>query len=366
MATSWDEDRVAGDLVEQLAALLPGWNVTASVTRADDQSDAMVELQAPDHVRTRVLVDVRTSFAPRDTDRLADRLRYLRRVGGTPAPVMVAAPWLSPRTRERLEALDVNWWDPTGNLRLVLARPSAVLRTTGSLADPLPRARTEPSLRGAAAGRVIRAVVDTTPPLTTSEVAQLADVSIPWASRVLVALEREALVTRERGRVREIDWPALLRVRAASYDLLSTNSVAAYVAPRGPEQAFGLLADGRAAYRAVTGSFAARLLAPVAASTQLAVYADDALATAAALDLLPTSTGADVLLLRARDRGVLTGAGPAGPGAEGVTVVAPSQLVLDCLTGPGRLPAEGEAVLAWMAAEPERWRRPSPSVHRSS
>ena len=29
--------------------------------------------------------------------------------------------------------------------------------------------------------------------------------------------------------------------------------------------------------------------------------------------------------------------------------VAPSQAVVDCLTGTGRMPAEGEAVLEWMA-----------------
>jgi hypothetical protein len=34
--------------------------------------------------------------------------------------------------------------------------------------------------------------------------------------------------------------------------------------------------------------------------------------------------------------------------------------VLDCLSGPGRMPAEGEAVLGWMGEHEGTWRRPSP------
>jgi hypothetical protein len=40
---------------------------------------------------------------------------------------------------------------------------------------------------------------------------------------------------------------------------------------------------------------------------------------------------------------------------NGIRHVALSQLVLDCLSGPGRLPAEGEAVLAHMAESEALW-----------
>ena len=35
---------------------------------------------------------------------------------------------------------------------------------------------------------------------------------------------------------------------------------------------------------------------------------------------------------------------------DGLTYAAPSQIVIDCLSGPGRMPAEGEAVLEWMSS----------------
>lgn len=45
---------------------------------------------------------------------------------------------------------------------------------------------------------------------------------------------------------------------------------------------------------------------------------------------------------------------------DDVPIVGLSQLVLDCLSGPGRLPAEGEALLEWMTNHEDEWRGPSP------
>jgi hypothetical protein len=41
---------------------------------------------------------------------------------------------------------------------------------------------------------------------------------------------------------------------------------------------------------------------------------------------------------------------------SGVFYVAPSQAAVDCLTGAGRMPAEGEALIAWMVENESRWR----------
>ena len=37
-----------------------------------------------------------------------------------------------------------------------------------------------------------------------------------------------------------------------------------------------------------------------------------------------------------------------GQDADGVRSVSIAQAAIDCLTGPGRMPAEGEALLVWM------------------
>ena len=42
---------------------------------------------------------------------------------------------------------------------------------------------------------------------------------------------------------------------------------------------------------------------------------------------------------------------------EGVWYATPSQVAVDLLTSPGRSPQEGEALITWMEANEERWRR---------
>lgn len=75
-------------------------------------------------------------------------------------------------------------------------------------------------------------------------------------------------------------------------------------------------------------------------------------ATVEALDLLPADEGANVVLMQPFDPVVWERTTI----DRGVAYVAPTQIVADCLTGIGRMPAEGEAVLAWMTEDESRWR----------
>lgn len=95
--------------------------------------------------------------------------------------------------------------------------------------------------------------------------------------------------------------------------------------------------------------------APVAAPALLVVYCEDAQATAAELDLLPVQEGANVVLLRAFD----PVAWERSRIVDDVACCAPSQVAVDCLTGNGRMPAEGQELLRWMAQDESRWRAPS-------
>jgi hypothetical protein len=40
----------------------------------------------------------------------------------------------------------------------------------------------------------------------------------------------------------------------------------------------------------------------------------------------------------------------------GSVFAALSQVAVDCLTGPDRMPSEGEALIEWMAANEQAWR----------
>jgi len=42
---------------------------------------------------------------------------------------------------------------------------------------------------------------------------------------------------------------------------------------------------------------------------------------------------------------------------DGMRYAAPSQVVVDLLTGPGRSPSEGQALLEWMEGDEDAWRR---------
>lgn len=42
--------------------------------------------------------------------------------------------------------------------------------------------------------------------------------------------------------------------------------------------------------------------------------------------------------------------------ADGSPYVSVAKLAVDCLTGPGRMPSEGDALLEWMRSNPKRWR----------
>lgn len=73
------------------------------------------------------------------------------------------------------------------------------------------------------------------------------------------------------------------------------------------------------------------------------------------IGLLPADLGVNVVLLAPFDRIVWERTNE----ADGIRYVAPSQVAVDCLTGTGRMPAEGDAVLSWMLKNEFRWRVPT-------
>jgi hypothetical protein len=83
------------------------------------------------------------------------------------------------------------------------------------------------------------------------------------------------------------------------------------------------------------------------------IYADSPAMLADRLGLRPVETGANVLLIRPSDDVVFTRCVE----RDGLRVAAPSQIAADLLNGPGRAPAEAEALLAWMQSNEPLWRR---------
>ncbi len=102
----------------------------------------------------------------------------------------------------------------------------------------------------------------------------------------------------------------------------------------------------------MTGSFAAARLAPVAAPELAVIYTDNPERLARAGRLLPAPHGANVVLAAPYDPIVFGRAVESG----GIPYASTAQVTLDSLTGNARMPAEGEAVLAWMRNNEPRWR----------
>jgi hypothetical protein len=102
----------------------------------------------------------------------------------------------------------------------------------------------------------------------------------------------------------------------------------------------------------------ARICAAVRVDAQLAAEVEHdvtAERTASAFGLLPADRGANVVLLRPFDDVVWERTMV----EDRVSYVSPSQVAVDCLTGNGRMPSEGEALLTWMVGNEEEWRMAS-------
>lgn len=304
-----------------------------------------------------VLVEAVSVLTPAEVvDRLGPRVRLMRQLTGGRAEVLVVAPWLSPRTRGVLDEQGFGYLDLTGNVSFRLERPAVVLRLQGKDRQPSGVARGQTGLSGARAGQLIRLLTDVAPPYQVGQLARASGISLPWVGRVLGALEAQLLLRRDGRTITWTDWPGLLRSRAQAVQLLRTNSVVPLLSPRGIGPVLEQLAQRDLAYQvAVTGSVAASAVAPLTSGGQLMFYVRDPVAARdlpRRLKVLRVEEAPNVLMLQP----------PNGAAFErtrlvqGVPHVAYSQLVIDCLSGNGRMPAEGEAVLEVMKQDESRWR----------
>lgn len=275
------------------------------------------------------------------------------------SPTIIAAPWLSPRTRELLVKGGLSYIDQTGNAHLSIDRPGLVIRTEGATRNPSPEPRKGPNLRGPRAWALLRTLAEVRPPYGVSELSAALETDPGYISRLLGALSEELLITRQpRQPIRAVEWESVLRQMAITYSLLEANDTTNWLASAGPEQ---FLADLDAAEQeewALTGSFAAADLVSVTAPTVAFVYCEDPEGVAEVTRLRQVRTGGNVILARPYSRIVFE---RTWRRADPVNASL-AQVVVDCLTGPGRMPSEGEALLDWMRSNAPRWQAPSLTI----
>lgn len=351
------EEQLLERAVELIQAKLPaGWTAGLQTTSFNGSTDTLLEIEGPQSSRAAVLVEVRKSIAPRDIETLLGASLFKRLRAQVQRPIMVVAPYLSPRSRQMLIEEDVGYLDLTGNLRLSLPYPALYLEAQGAETNPNPEKRRKRGLRGAQVGNLVRALVDVSPPYGVTELAKKAKVDPGYATRIFETLEGEALIQRaDRGKVMRVKWVDLLRRRGAALDLLAPHKTKMFISQRGAAETRTALAGEEKVV--VTGSFVAADLAPVAAPALLVICTLlEAQELAARLRLLPTSAGGDVAIVRPENYGPFFNS---RFDKSGINVAAPSQVAIDCLSGNGRMPSEGEALIEWMQQDEKAWRAPS-------
>lgn len=335
-----------------------GWEVEGAnqpPEGSDLRADARISLRASNGTISTIVVEEKQLVTPRTVlSELAPRVQSARNMGAH-LPLLVVTPWLSRRAQALLADEDIGYIDLTGNALLRIDNPPFFLQTTGAERNPWPKERGRAQLRGAKAARLIRLLIDVRPPYGLQEIADATGLAPGYVSRLLDTLYREALIERApRGPVESVDVDALLRRWAGSYDVFGANNAQAFIATEGLDRLLSRMAadPGIGTTSTITGSFAASRIAPVASPALLLAYHDAPALLARDLELLPAEEGGDVMLLRPFDSVVFA----RNRIEDGLRYAAPSQVAVDCLTGNGRMPAEGEALLEWMLGDEAGWR----------
>jgi hypothetical protein len=354
------ESSILAGAIAWLRERLPkGWTVQESARETLDltvaPADAQITLQGPNGTMTAITVEVRSTLEPRTVvSLLSSEVSRARRMGAH-MPLLVVAPWLSRRTQLLLAEEEMSYIDLTGNALLRIDNPPFYLQTTGADRDPTPKEKKQAQLRGPKAARLIRLLMDVRPPYGVSELALATGLAAGYVSRLLDTLDREALIERpRRGPVETVDIAALARRWASSYDVFRSNQALGLIAPSGIEAFLeAVRADPSDPEIVITGSFAAAaMMAPIAAPALLVAFCERPAAIAAEHGLLPSDEGSNVVLLSPFDPVAV-----ARPSFHNhLSYAAPSQVAVDCLTGNGRMPAEGEALLGWMVEKEAAWR----------
>ncbi len=348
--------RLIARRAEQLLTerLPSGWSLRAQqkVPVGDARIDLVIKVVSPSGAKAALAVDVKRTIAPRDVRRVSDRITLLARDAVPPAVPVVAAAYLAPRSREMLESLSVGYIDTTGNTQIDVSEPGIFISTSGANRDPWPQDDELQSLRGRGAARALRAIIDSAPPFGVRELAAATSTSAATLSRVLELMARDDIIIRQqRGPVISMDWQAAIRRWSQDYDQTTSNAATTYLEPRGiPALETALMKSGL--LYAATGAFAAQRFDPIAPARIATLYVDDAFEAANRLGLREADAGANVVLLEPFDPVVFDRCAI----RDGLRCVAPSQLAVDLLTGPGREPPQGAELLRWMQSNEDAWR----------
>lgn len=350
------EAEVLRRAIAMIADRLPkGWTAQL-VPDPGPPIDALLEIRDESGSRATLIIEAKRVAEGRDVPSMRTRIDSLaQRVPD--AQGLVAARYLSAPVRAKLTEAGLSYVDATGNMRVEISRPGLFLADRGADRDPWRGpGRPRGTLKGEPAAKIVRAIADFTGAWTMRELAKVSKASVGATYRVVDLLEREGIASRDAdGRVTVSDWVQVLRRWSDDYGFVRNNQVTRWIAPRGLPALLDRIASTDASTRyAVSGSIAAAEWAAYAPARLAMIYADDASGAAREWDLRPVEAGANVILAQPAYGVVFE---RSLTDVEGVVIAAPTQVVVDMMTGPGRNPNEAEGLLEWMKRNEQSWRR---------
>jgi hypothetical protein len=359
-----DNNRLLTRAVSILAQRLPSqWIVKAAPNgREKSEAHAQIRILASHAAEATLNAVLKQSLAPIDVLKIRDMTTSssakIRR------EVLVVSPFISPSAREKLREHGLGYLDFCGNVWLKLDVPALYIESEGAQKNPSKSDRQARTLKGAKAGLIVRELADTATVPGIRELAKRIGIDPGYVSRVFAFLEDEAIIRRmpltgvhgrshasHRRAERRLDWASLIRRWALDAPFESRERILTYIEPRGLKTVLSNLTNVPFQY-AITGSFAAAEVAPIAPTRLLQIYVENAEETAAELGLREADSGANVMLVEAETESPFLRSRRKGS----LIYASISLVVADLLSSPGRSPAEAEELIAWMKNNEEVWR----------
>lgn len=325
----------------------------AVADRATPQVDGFLRIKTSPDREDMFGIDVKRNLNLRDLSSSIENLLSIGQELDSKMKPMIVSAFISKSAQEWMKARAISYADATGNFSIVSPSTGTFLSAHGADTDPWKKpGRPTKTLKGKAPAKIVRALIDTSPPLSIPELMKRAKSSSGVAYRAIELLESEGLVVRENRLIVEVNWPKLIERWSEDYSFFGSNTVMSFIYPRGIDAFLDKLKAFDSADYAITGSLAAARLAPYAEARQVMMYATSPEDLAERVGAKLVDSGANVLIASTEfdvvyERDVKFG---------GLNYVCPSQAAVDLLGGPGRNPAEGKELLEWMVRNEPKWR----------
>jgi hypothetical protein len=359
------EAEVLTQAMKQIRSNLePLMGITAEVEKllaGMHQVDAMIKLSAQARELSKFVVEIKGLPEIRDVQRASRQIQELAMLAKNSQP-MIVGKFLSPPVQEWLRKANISFADATGNFSLVDPNKLLFIQSDmGAKTNPWKGpGRERSTLKGEAASRVVRGLIQLEPPYSLPKLIKVIGSSNGVTYRVVEYLEKQGLLVRDEvetnkrvtSKITKVDWQGLLEAWAKDYSFNEYNAVTSYMDSRGIDEVLRKLRNINSSVYAITGSVAASNYEKYAESKQLRIYAKNAEKLAEELKLVEVESGVNVQIATTQYKSVFENTRI----MSNLNLVAIPQIAVDLLSGPGRNPSEGKAIMKWMKENEEKWR----------